>query len=285
MLLKTTIMISNDSSVIGELNYLTSPEERVFTYMYNPPEGNAQGNCVYTSKNTTIRDARRLSQSISLNQQGFQLYAAPSRVTDFYDEEEIKRVYYPETAHWLSQITGASDTLVFDHMIRKREAGRTPMTFGRHDVGSNTGVAGRVHNDYSEQSGRSKLAMVVNDPARLASIDRYCIINIWRPVNHPVMDTPLALCDAQTVSTLDLVCCEVRRPDRQGEIYLVRYSPRHRWYFYPDMAPAEILLIKQFDSQLNGIARMTPHSAFDLPEIPEGSPLRESIEMRCLVIY
>jgi hypothetical protein len=41
---------------------------------------------------------------------------------------------------------------------------------------------------------------------------------------------------------------------------------------------------KQYDSQVSGVARYTPHAAFDLPDIPADAPLRESIEVRCLVV-
>jgi hypothetical protein len=47
----------------------------------------------------------------------------------------------------------------------------------------------------------------------------------------------------------------------------------------------EALLFKQYDSRTEGVARFTPHAAFDLPEIPAGAPLRESIELRCLVVH
>jgi len=47
----------------------------------------------------------------------------------------------------------------------------------------------------------------------------------------------------------------------------------------------EALIFKQYDSQINGTARFTPHSAFDLPDVPPDTPLRESIEVRCLVVF
>jgi hypothetical protein len=47
----------------------------------------------------------------------------------------------------------------------------------------------------------------------------------------------------------------------------------------------EALVFKQFDSQMSGVSRFTPHVAFDLPNVPDDAPLRQSIEVRCLVIY
>jgi hypothetical protein len=34
---------------------------------------------------------------------------------------------------------------------------------------------------------------------------------------------------------------------------------------------------------MNGVARFTPHSVFDLPDIPPDAPLRQSIEIGGLV--
>jgi hypothetical protein len=50
------------------------------------------------------------------------------------------------------------------------------------------------------------------------------------------------------------------------------------------MAPDEAILIKGYDSA-EGVARFTPHSAFDDPRSRPGAPERESIETRSLVFY
>jgi hypothetical protein len=100
-----------------------------------------------------------------------------------------------------------------------------------------------------------------------------------------VVDTPLALCDGRSVAAQDLVTAELRYPSRKGELSLVRESPRHRWVYFSQMDNGEALIFKQYDSQVNSVARFIPHSAFDLPDIPSDAPLRESIEVRCLVIY
>jgi hypothetical protein len=109
--------------------------------------------------------------------------------------------------------------------------------------------------------------------------------NAWLQCGFQLVDTPLALCDAWTVSAKDLVACDLHYPDRSGEIYLVQHSSRHKWFYFSEMDRHEALIFKQYDSQVNGVARFTPHSAFDLPDIPPDAPLRQSIEVRCLVTY
>lgn len=101
----------------------------------------------------------------------------------------------------------------------------------------------------------------------------------------PVLDTPLALCDARSVNVADLVAAEIRYPTRTGELYLATHNPRHRWWYASAIDRHEALVFKQYDSQASGVARFTPHAAFVHPEAPAGTPPRESIEIRCLVVY
>ena len=127
--------------------------------------------------------------------------------------------------------------------------------------------------------------MVLTDPDEAAAVRRYCIVNVWRSIKGPVLDTPLAVCDARSVMAKDLVSAEVRYPRRTGEIYLATHSPSHRWSYFSAMGRHEALVFKQYDSQLGGVSRYTPHAAFDHPETPADAPLRESIEARCLVVF
>jgi hypothetical protein len=217
--------------------------------------------------------------------EGFELWDAPSAVTDFLDGEAITRVYYREAAELARAVTGAKFAYAFDHLVRKRESGRPSLPLGRHGDGSKPAANGRVHNDYTEESGRKRLELVLKDPDAVAGVGRYSIVNIWRSIKGPVLDTPLAVCDARTLSAADLVSSEVRYPTRTGEIYLVLHSPRHRWSYFSAMDRHEALIFKQYDSQVSGVARFTPHAAFDHPDTPPHAPLRESIEIRCLVVY
>jgi hypothetical protein len=143
-----------------------------------------------------------------------------------------------------------------------------------------------LHNDYTDASAARRLEdlLSVGEAAqRLAR--RYAIVNIWRPLVGPVLNSPLACCDATTLSAQDLVASERRAQDRVGELELVIYSPRHRWFYYPEMQPSEVLLIKTFDTARDGRARRSIHTAFDNPLAPPGSPPRESIESRLLVFF
>jgi hypothetical protein len=270
-------------AVRADISYVASSTEKPYNYMYEPTDGSPQYNCKYELRTVSIADARALLLAPSVHACGFELWDAPSQVADFHDDVTLRKTYYDECAELACTVTGGSHAYVFDHQLRKREAGRPSLTFGRHGDGSKPAAAGRIHNDYSENSGRRRLALVVGAEAA-STVERFCIVNVWRSIAGPVLDTPLALCDAWTVGALDLQVSELRYTHRTGEIYLLSHSPRHRWFYYSQMDRHEALVFKQYDSQVNGVARYTPHAAFDLPDVPADAPLRESIEVRCLVI-
>lgn len=108
---------------------------------------------------------------------------------------------------------------------------------------------------------------------------------------------PLAVCDARCVSDDDLREVKVVLPGQGAsklasvskgsgfDIWNVAYNPEHRWYYASEMAVDECLMIKCFDSKLDGTARRCPHSSFVLPGQDLAAPARESIEVRCLVFW
>lgn len=273
------------SGVTAQLSYLTKSNITPVSYAYEPPTGVPWESGNYDAVWTDIADAREVDKSFSVDVEGFALMDASTALSDFTDVEQIRRVYYREASEIALQVTGGKHAFIFDHLVRRREKDRAPLTFGKRAPEGLAAANGRIHNDYSEASGLRRLNMVVSDPAIRASIKRYSIINIWRSIKGPVLDTPLAICDARTVSTADLITSEVHYPRRIGEIYGLLHSPAHRWFYYSEMDRHEALVFKQFDSLTQGVARFVPHAAFDLPAIPVDASLRESIELRCLVVY
>jgi hypothetical protein len=267
------------------LSYLVPTAERPHSYMYEPPVGIAQQNCEYRLRPVWIGDARATASPPSIHDEGFELWDAPTSVKDFEDEDAIRTRYYGEAADLAKCVTGADYAFIFDHQVRQRESGRPALTLGRSGDGSRPGAAGRIHCDYSEASGQKRFENLPLEPTVRSKAHRFAIINIWRSIGGKIVDTPLAVCDARSISVRDLVVTDLHYRDRSGEMYLVQESPHHRWRYFSEMDRHEALVFKQYDSQVSGVARFTPHSAFDLPDIPPGAPLRWSIEIRCLVTY
>ena len=142
----------------------------------------------------------------------------------------------------------------------------------------------RVHNDYTEGSGPQRIRDLLPAEADALIERRYAFINVWRPTKGPVLESPLAVCDARSVAPEDLVGCDIVYRDRTGEIYTVTFSPRHKWLYFPKMQVDETILIKCYDSELD-VARFAPHVAFNDPTAPADAPPRESLEIRTVAFF
>jgi hypothetical protein len=270
-------------SVEARLNFLKPMTEKPVSYAVDPPPGVPRYNGVVDERNVPIFDARQLSQDASLDREGFALVRHRSSVRDFYDEEEVRRVYYPEAQRLLVNITGAERAAIFDHTVRKRQ---TPgaLGSGRQSGSPLREPAGRVHVDQTTKSGPDRLRFEYGADAQDLLAGRFAIVNVWRPIRGPLLDAPLALADARSVADENLVASDLVFKDRVGETYAVSYGPRQRWFYYPRMTKDEALLIKCYDSATD-VARFTPHGAFDDPTTPRDAPPRESIELRAFVFF
>jgi hypothetical protein len=272
--------IESLASVEAELNYLApSGALRPRTYTYDPPAGEPQSSIVNDPRKVAIHDARPLARTASLDDEGFGVLRHRSRVESFDDEDEIRQVYYAETENLLKEITGADRVFIFDHTVRRRVPGAQDRRAGTRQP------VARVHVDHTDASGPQRVRDLLPDEAEELLRGRVQIINLWRPIRHPVHDAPLAVCDAQSVTFSDLVPSDLVYPNRVGETYSVLFNPAHRWFYVPQMRPDEALLLKCYDSKTDGRARFAPHSAFLDPHAPADAAPRESIELRTMVFH
>jgi hypothetical protein len=266
-------------AVEAVLNYLAPTRERPRTYTNDPPAGQPRTTVLSEAHVVPIRNLRPLASSISLDREGFSLVQLDTAVTDFYDDDEVKAVYYPEVGRALKEATGADRVFIFDHTTRRRVSGAAD------DRKSIRQPVARVHVDHTAKSGQQRVRDLLPDEADELLRGRAQIINLWRPIRGPLRDSPLAVCDASTVSFDDLVPSDLIYPHRVGETYQVSYSATHRWFYVPEMRADEALLLKCFDCETDGRARFAPHSAFTDPTAPADAPPRESIELRTLVFH
>ena len=267
------------ADVEAPLRYLINLDVKPVSY--NPPPGGGlprrEGN--YDDVMVTVHDARAAARDFSLDREGFELVRHDSAVTDFYDDTQVRAVYYPEVERLLKHKTGASRVLVFDH-TRRADGG------GGEGARAERAPVRLVHNDYTETSGPRRVRELLGDAEADELLKhRFAEINVWQPIRGPVKSSPLALVDAGSIAPGDLVTVDLVYEDRTGEIYHGLYNPDHRWYYFPDMEAGEAVLIKCFDSARDGRARFSLHTAFDDPTTPVDAPARESIETRALVFF
>ena len=235
-----------------------------------------QGN--YVCMEMPVINGRPYVNELDLDTQGFRLVNKPSKVTNFYDDVQIKEIYETEISQLVLEQTGASSIKIFDHtrraaseQVRIDKKIREPASI--------------IHNDYTENSGSKRLRALYPGLFESLGGKRFAIINVWRSINGLVENHPLTLCDATSVDQGDLVAVTRQAKDRMGEIQLATYNPGHRWFYFPAMTMDELIIFKTFDSSTDGRTRFTLHSAFDDPTVLEDARPRESVETRCFVFY
>ncbi|EIW75994.1 hypothetical protein CONPUDRAFT_65153 [Coniophora puteana RWD-64-598 SS2] len=276
------------------MNYYGLPEDGSRPYQNinaDPVSGERARNWTYNEQTvsvTNIRDtfdkeaAAGKQETYNLDTSGFLFSKGSSKHKSFTTSEEIEKEYYPECIEYFKQLTGASRVVIFDHTIRRRRPGELDDHPDRRQPVS------LVHVD---QTVKSSIARVHRhlpaDEAPELAKRRFQLINLWRPIDNPAWEWPLALCDFRSVNyDQDLVPVALVYPDREGETFGVTHNPEHRWNYVKGMTPDEFVLIKCFDSLRDGsTAFLTPHTAFEDPTTPEGAPLRSSIEIRALLFY
>jgi len=234
----------------------------------------------FDPKTVRIHDARPVERSFSIDSNGFTLVKHRTAVKNFSDAGEVARVYVPEVERLIKDLTGAHTVLQFGPALRtdapsRGEGVRQPAT--------------APHVDYSEKMVRYFVKDMVGDKeaARLLE-DRFMLINVWRGL-VPVERSPLALCDAATMSRDDLVLAYVKgsvaskagEEPLTSEGYNVFHSARQRWYYFPRLMPDEALVFRLCDSDPKA-TQYTAHTAFEDPTSGPNAAYRQSYEIRTI---
>ncbi len=259
-------------NVTATLHYLQRTNQRPVRYVGERPPGADAWNGIDDPRDVLIEDARGREAEFTLDRNGFALVRSPTQVRDFYSPEEVKAVYYPEVERLLHDTLGVSRVFVFDHTVRNAtiQGAREPVR--------------RVHNDHTVNSAPRRVRDHLGADAEELLRHRFGIVNVWRPIRGPVLDSPLALCDARTFTDADLIASDLVYPHVRGETSSVAFRPGHHWYYFSEMQTDEVLLIRVHDSADDGRARLSFHTSFENPAA-QGAPPRESIEVRSLVFF
>src|SRR5215475_8213131 len=198
------------------LNYIIDDGSKVFTIVAGPGGTDTRSGGTPDPRRVTIHNGRPRAKDFVLERHGFRFVCHNTKVEDFYDEDQIRRVYYPEMEALIKSESGAKRIVVFDHTLRTaddeiRESKRTRE------------VVRRVHNDYTEWSAPQRVRDVLPDEAEALLRRRFAIVQVWRPIRHPVETFPLAIADAQSLATRNLVVSERRAQNRTGQTYAITY--------------------------------------------------------------
>jgi len=256
----------------------------------------------YEPHTVTVRDGRLISAHFTLDTHGFVLTRQQSAVRDFFDRDEVDRVYPGEVAEAVRHLTGATRVATVGWMVRTSSdlsKFKRP-TAGYTHKGGVQPPAGEAHvdtaPDRADRMARTTYERVFPDGK---GYSRYIYGSFWRCFSEPPQDMPLAVCDSRSVgaeegttNTLFVVDAlpdeatmlgPMPNEDNVPGAAIFHYSPAHRWWYFSNMTRDEALLIKFHDSDRSRAWR-TPHTAFRDPSFPEARP-RSSIEFRTVAFF
>jgi hypothetical protein len=265
-------------TIEAKVNYLKDTGETPWTYSGGEGSTEVKSSGTPDPRRVTIHNGRPHAGDFVLESDGFRFVRHDTAMKDFLDPAEVKRVYYPEMEALIKAETGAKRVVVFDHTLRTADEADREARKIREPVQ-------RAHNDYTEWSGPQRVRDLLPDEAEGLFKRRFAIVQVWRPFRHPIETFPLAICDAKSVAFSDFVISERRSPGRVGQTYAIKYNPAHRWFWFPRQQRNEAIVFKVYDSEKDGRARWTAHTAFTDPTSPPNARPRESIEIRTLAFF
>ena len=280
-------MVLDRNSIEGAIAYIDSTGQTAEHLVYPVSSGKKIVRPPNSYQKMIINDGRGEIDSFNLDLQGFSLIRHKSNIADFYDNEAVKRQYYPEMIELLKTRLHATDVLIFDHNQRSKVRAAAKQPEVRNPVAS-------AHVDYTLSSAPNRSIEILEKANKSHYVGRrLALINAWRPIIGPAEDFPLALCDVRTVQADDLVQTHIHHfsesdpdtPRHSGQIYSLRHNLSHQWYYFSAMQPDEVLLLRNWDSTADKKSDYTPHTGFKNNLAPAGTRPRESIEIRALVVY
>ncbi|KAK2732803.1 hypothetical protein CKAH01_08624 [Colletotrichum kahawae] len=272
--------------VTGRMHFLARDpkylREKPYTLRYAPaPEdGFPQSNIDRVQHQLTFHDLR-LHSELEYGRAGFMVSECLSlmQYEDYADNKKIETIHAGEVTKAVRQALRAASVDLLDYVVRRRHP-TWPIATGE-TYAFNQPASG-AHIDHTYEGGRAIIRETYGELADTILKGRW---HVWHPLQGPLIDWPLALCDAETVDfAADAMPGDVVDRDNVFENTQIHYNPNQKWYYVSNQLPTELIIFKNADSEEgNGATAGVPHASFDNPLVKETDILRESIEMRVLV--
>ena len=264
--------------------------------------------CLYFPQ--VLRDARRMKEyqpGLSPNSPecmdklGVSLAHCESKCENFYDAEEVERVFYPEMEKLLLEyFPGATDALVYNHDVFDKDyEGDRKEDQDNKIPGVNAGYANLVHNDLNDNSGRVRCRELLTKNLRnfgreqhytekqsdAKMLRRFMSITLAKPM-ETVRQNPFVLCAWPSFADQPYITNYRVYDDRVGETTRFTYRPNHDWYWLPEQEPTEVSMLKCYDSVTDGsVSRWSFHTACIDPTAPDDAPCRRNVVVRSYVFF
>ncbi|KAL2131081.1 hypothetical protein VTI74DRAFT_5577 [Chaetomium olivicolor] len=253
-------------------------------------------NCEFEAKDVEVADARECEVTIAEHGFTFVCFksACPLVARHFETvggDPTVLMQYLEETIGFARAIFKPLDVVCFDWRFRRRDPRTGPGIPPRNlnDIRNFALPTGDVvHCDYSADGGldRLKIQLLPNELDDFHRKTRTAmIVNVWRPLNDVVRNTPLLFCDRRTVAKQDLIEVDKVLPDKVEKSYFLFYRDYHRWYSLSGQRSDEVAVFPTWTSEPGGdFADCCPHGA-GASQTDNWADPRESIEVRLLLIF
>jgi hypothetical protein len=274
------------AEVQSAIDYLL-PTSRINRRFWAP--GKELNTGVYAPYPVTVRNAR-LAGPFTLDEHGFCLGHHHTDITDWEHNYGADTPYAAEVGEVAKRLCGADLVVPMGGMIRS--SGETGTTVQP--------PAAEAHVDFTQRCAE-RIATTIfrkthpNSPM----YHRFIAFSLWRALSPPPQDMPLALCEGRSVRDDegthntkvdvneipkgDALFAPIEGEENMAAATIFHHSAAHRWWYFPDMGPDEVIFIKFYDSD-HRTAWRCPHTAFRDTTRPEAR-IRRSMEFRAIAYF
>jgi hypothetical protein len=274
--------MQRDNPIRATFNYTRDDGVVPEVYFYEPPPGTPIRSPGDDPHEMPVHEGWSRASGFSLDREGFALKEFHHEFDRFDDDGAVRSQFYAPVAEFVRSAVGARRVVVFDHTIRSKV--NEQQQTAEHTTTQRAPVM-IEHCDYTPVSGPLRVRQLLPDEAEALLARRVAFYNFWKPLKRRVEEKPLAMCDVTSAVPEDMIRMALRYRERTGEIFVMRHSSAHRWWYFPGMTPDNVLLLKTYESETDGRARFLGHSAFEHPDTAPDAPTRESIEMRTMAFF
>jgi hypothetical protein len=274
------------AQVQSSIDYVL-PTSRINRRFWAP--GKEMNTGVYGSQNVTIRNAR-LAGPFTLDEHGFCLSVHRTDITDWERNYGPDTPYAAQVCEVARRLSGADFVIPIGGMLRS--SGKTSATVQP--------PAAEAHVDFTQPCAERYAARLYKkrDP-QAPGFRRFIAFSLWRALSPAPQDMPLAICEGRSVRddegtpntkvdvdeipTGDALFAPIEGEENMAAATIFHYSPAHRWWYFPDMTPDEVIFLKFYDSD-HSTAWRCPHTAFRDSSRPDAHE-RRSIEYRGIAFF
>ncbi|KAK7959518.1 uncharacterized protein PG986_004372 [Apiospora aurea] len=237
--------------------------EKPFNLALPLPADQPKTNSVYDRHDVQISDGRGRESDFSLDVHGFAFAEVPDEGS-LRSEDAIKTEYVARMELWLKEYLGIERVFAFDYAASStspcehqtyicyllaerwlsyaRSSTALQMASGWFGAKEDRqlGMHILMMKDQTPEAAMSRLRLYFGNEAEGLAQKRVHVANPGY---------------ARSLRDSDLMAHDIVYAHYLGENYLVKHNDDHRWYYFSRMKTQECIIIKNFDSEVNGVPR------------------------------